>query len=428
MIEVMKAAEAAVSNSATYDEATLAPSANAALPAAAPAGAPLVKLSEIPVAPWRQLADRAAEANGYYLPEWELAVNAFSRGRTGVSALAAWNDRTTGDSTFDAVAAANDNDGRLIGLMPAISAWRAYRIPLPALVTADAFPPLGTLLLDRDHADAAAGQLMQQARNAGAHALILRDLPLDGAVMKAFTKALAWTGLRPHVLHSHQRAMLDATRDAEELLRDALGPKKMKELRRQRNRLADIGDVVFSIAGTTGDAAPALETFLKLEASGWKARRGTALIQDEGHLAFIRRAVCDMAARGNCEVISLYAGDTPLASAIVLRHLDRAFYFKLGVDERFAKYSPGVQLTLELTRHMCADDTIATVDSTAIPNHPMIDPIWRDRLAIGDVLIPLRRNDPLVPAIRAALALRQAIREPARRAVHTLRKLKEKRS
>jgi CelD/BcsL family acetyltransferase involved in cellulose biosynthesis len=393
-----------------------------------PSGKPLAALAEIPARPWRRLAERATEANGYYLPEWELAVNAFSRKRANVSALAAWSDTTAGDDLFDAVTAANDNEGRLIGLMPAISAWRAYRIPLPALVTADAYPPLGTALLDNDRADAAAGRLMQQARAAGAHALILRDLPLDGAVMKAFTTALSWIGLQPRVLHSHQRAMLDATRDPEDLLREALGAKKLKELRRQRNRLADMGAVIFSIASTPEDAAPALETFLKLEASGWKARRGTALIQDEGDTTFIRRAVCDMAARGHCEVISLYAGDTPLAAAVVLRHLDRAFYFKLGVDERYAKYSPGVQLTLELTRHMCADDTIKTVDSTAIPNHPMIDPIWRDRLAIGDVLIPLRRNDPLVPAIHAAITARRALREPARRAVHTLRKLKEKRS
>jgi CelD/BcsL family acetyltransferase involved in cellulose biosynthesis len=428
VIEAAKAAEAALPHNTAYREATLAPGMEEALPAATPSGKPLAALTDIPVRPWQQLAERSAEANGYYLPEWELAVNAFSGKRANVSALAAWSDTTAGDDLFDPVTAANDNDGRLIGLMPAMSAWRAYRIPLPALVTADAYPPLGTVLLDRDRADAAAGRLMQQARAAGAHALILRDLPLDGAVMKAFTKALSWTGLRPHILHSHERAMLDATRNAEDLLREALGAKKLKELRRQRNRLADMGDVVFSIAGTPEDAAPALETFLKLEASGWKARRGTALIQDEGDTAFIRRAVCDMAARGHCEVISLYAGDTPLAAAVVLRHLDRAFYFKLGVDERFAKYSPGVQLTLDLTRHMCADDTIASVDSTAIPNHPMIDPIWRDRLAIGDVLIPLRRNDPLVPAIHAALATRRAIREPARRAIHTLRKLKEKRS
>ena len=33
----------------------------------------------------------------------------------------------------------------------------------------------------------------------------------------------------------------------------------------------------------------------------------------------------------------------------------------------------------------------------------MINPIWRGRLAIGDMLIPLRRHDPVVSLIRAAL-------------------------
>jgi len=72
----------------------------------------------------------------------------------------------------------------------------------------------------------------------------------------------------------------------------------------------------------------------------------------------------------------------------VLRHQDRAFFFKLGIDERFAKFSPGVQLTLDLTRHLCADPAIATADSTASADHPMINPIWRGRFAIGDA----RRN------------------------------------
>jgi hypothetical protein len=56
----------------------------------------------------------------------------------------------------------------------------------------------------------------------------------------------------------------------------------------------------------------------------------------------------------------------------------------------------------------------------------MINPIWRGRLAIGDVLIPLRRNDPVVALICAALDLRAAIREPARRLVHFVRALQEK--
>ena len=373
------------------------------------AGGSLTPLASVAAGPWRALSIRAAEPNGYYLPEWELAVNASARGRLDAAALGAWRDAST-----------------LIGLMPVISMWRAYKIPLPALVSADPYGTLCTPLLDRGLAEEAVTGIMQQARQAGAHALIFRAIPLDGAAMKAFTEVLRRGGMQPTVLQSHVRACLDATGDADDLLREALGAKKLKELRRQRNRLAEHGAVAFEVARTPGEMATAVETFLTLEASGWKGQRGTALSQDDGDAAFVRRATSALAETGQCEIVTLRAGEAPVATAIVLRHQDRAFYFKLGVDERFAKFSPGVQLTLELTRYLCADPAIRLVDSTAAPDHPMINPIWRGRLAIGDVLIPLRRGDPVVSLIRAALALRDAIREPARRIVHFVRSRKEK--
>ena len=352
-----------------------------------PAGS-LTPLAGVAAGPWRALSMRAAEPNGYYLPEWELAVNASARGRLDAAALGAWRDAST-----------------LIGLMPVISMWRAYKIPLPALVSADPYGTLCTPLLDRDIAEEAVTGIMQQARQAGAHALIFRAIPLDGAAMKAFTEVLRRGGMQPMVLQSHVRACLDATGDADDLLREALGAKKLKELRRQRNRLAEHGAVEFDVARTPAEMATAVETFLTLEASGWKGQRGTALSQDDGDAAFVRRATSALAETGQCEIVTLRAGETPVAAAIVLRHQDRAFYFKLGVDERFAKFSPGVQLTLELTRYLCADPAIRLVDSTAAPDHPMINPIWRGRLAIGDVLIPLRRGDPVVSLIRAALGI-----------------------
>ena len=372
-------------------------------------GATLMPLAGVSASQWRTLSLRAAEPNGYYLPEWQLAVNASARGRIGAGALGAWRDPAT-----------------LIGLAPVVSMWRAYKIPLPALVSADPYGTLCTPLLDRDMAEQAAACILQQARAAGAHALILRAASLDGAVMKAFAEVLDCNRIRPVILQSHVRACLDATGDADDLLREALGARKLKELRRQRNRLAEHGAVHFDVARMPADIATAVETFLTLEASGWKGRRGTALGQDEGDATFVRRATAALAATGQCEIVTLRAGQTPVASAIVLRHQDRAFYFKLGVDERFAKLSPGVQLTLELTRHLCTDPAIRLVDSTAAPDHPMINPVWRGRLAIGDVLIPLRRRDPLVSLIRAALDVRSAIREPLRRIVHFVRARQEK--
>jgi hypothetical protein len=56
----------------------------------------------------------------------------------------------------------------------------------------------------------------------------------------------------------------------------------------------------------------------------------------------------------------------------------------------------------------------------------MINPIWRGRLAIGDVLLPLRPNDPVVPIIRAAMTVRDTARALARRAVQLIRKRRAK--
>jgi CelD/BcsL family acetyltransferase involved in cellulose biosynthesis len=365
-------------------------------------------LTAVATGQWRALADSAVEPNGYYLPDWALAVNASARGRTDVSALMALND-------------APDASTRLIGLMPVIPIRRAYAIPLPALASAEPYGTLCTPLLDRAAAHDAAERLLEAARKTGARALILRDVALDGAAMQAFEEVLRRHHLRPRVLQSRLRACLDATRDADELLREALGTKKLKELRRQRHRLAEHGAVRLETARTREHVAAALEIFLRLEASGWKGRRGTALVQNAGDAGFIRSGAPALAACGQCEIVTLYAGATPIAAAIVLRHQDRAFYFKLGIDERFAKFSPGVQLTLDLTRHLCADPAIASADSTAGADHPMINPIWRGRFAIGDVLIPLRQGDPVAALIHAAMMLRRAIRELARRAVGIVR-------
>jgi hypothetical protein len=288
------------------------------------------------------------------------------------------------------------------------------------LVSASPYGTLCTPLLDRTLADEAAGRLMKAAVAAGAHALILRDVSLNGAAMKAFAEVLRQQDLRPIVLHSHLRACLDARRDADDVLRDALSAKKLKELRRQRNRLAEHGTVRFEVARGE-DVGRAIEVFLALEASGWKAKRGTALKQNEGDAGFIRTATRGLAETGQCEIMIMHAGETPVAAAIVLRHQDRAFYFKLGIDEDFAKFSPGVQLTLDLTRYLCADAVLATADSTASPHHPMINPIWRGRLRIGDVIIPLRRNDPVVSVIHLAMTTQHRLHELARRAVHRLR-------
>ena len=53
----------------------------------------------------------------------------------------------------------------------------------------------------------------------------------------------------------------------------------------------------------------------------------------------------------------------------------------------YAKFSPGVLLVLYATERLFAESGITLVDSCAIPGHPMIENIWRDRCKVADVMI-----------------------------------------
>jgi len=363
-------------------------------------------LRDVAPAAWDELAAHTVEANGYYLSPWALAVDAGARGRSHVDALCGFVSR------------------RLVALLPVVSAWRAFRLPLPIVVSAESYGTLHTPLLARDDAAAAALALCDDARARGARAIVLRHVPIEGEAVRAIRETLARAGLAPTVLHGYARACLDATGDAETLLRDALGAKKLKELRRQRHRLGELGVPTFTVARTPDEVVRAIEIFLALEAGGWKGKRGTALVQHDGDASFIRHAACELAARGQCEIAMLAVGETPIAAGIILKHDTRAFWFKLGVDERFAKLSPGVQLALELTRYFCADPSVTFVDSTAPADSPMINPIWRERFTIGDLVIPLKAGDPLFPVILTALRAHRALDSAARAALHAIRRLK----
>lgn len=348
----------------------------------------LCELAAVPALPWRELHRRAIEPNAYYDPLWALPVSQSARGHEDAQALLAWND------------------GRLTGLMPVRWSRRALSLPAPMLVGWSAYAPLTIPTLDRDHAVRTAGELLEAAGHAGARALLLPAFAIDGAAFAAMKQALSERGLRADILRSYRRAGLDATLDAEATLREALGAKKLKELRRQRHRLEDDGALAFSVAITPDDVTASLEKFLALEARGWKGARGTALVQNEGDAKFIRSAAPALAAQRHFEIVSLSRNGETLASGLILRDQRTAYFFKIAIDEKLARCSPGVQLTLDLTRHLCADPAIGFADSSTDLPHPMIDHIWRQRINIADIFIALTPRDPIAAGLRLLVGAR----------------------
>ena len=366
----------------------------------------LVDFGAIPPQAWEMLGERAVEPNAFFQRVWSRAVSENARGLSGARALLVWDGPLR---------------SRLIGLLPVVSAWRALKLPIPVLVAWEVYAPLTVPLLDRDCADAAARGLLQTAARSGAQAVLFPSLTTDCASARALHRAAAEIGMVPRAVNAHARATLDATQDCEAMLKQALGAKKLKELRRQRHRLADRGEVTFAVASEPVDVAAALDGFLELEISGWKGKQGTALAKHAGDSEFIRRAISGLAADGRAEVATLSAGGAPVAAGLLLRHNRRAYFFKIAYDEAAAKMSPGVQLSLEITRHLCADGSIDEVDSTAVANHPMIDHIWRGRMQIADVLVPTTAGALQFGIFSNLIAMRSAARQTARSIVRPIR-------
>ena len=362
----------------------------------------------VPQAAWADLVGRAIEPNPYFHPGWARAGARHAEGKSGNQVLLAWDSAAR---------------TRLIGLLPVVSAWRAIQIPIPVLIAWQAYAPLTTPLLDRDMTDIAARGLLAAAAQAGAYAVLLPLIAEEGPAASALRRAAAEFKAAPYSFGRHQRARLDATQDADAAI-GSLGPKKLKELRRQRNRLADNGDVVFKVAGPGEETSAALEAFLSLESAGWKGATGTALAAKAGDALFIKTAIQEMAATGDAEMATLSSGNKVVAAGMLLRHLRRGYFAKIAYDESAAKMSPGVQITLDITRHLCADARFDDADSTAVADHPMIDHIWRSRLAVCDLLVPAQPGKFPLAVLATIIGAHRVLRNTARIIYHRLRSLK----
>jgi CelD/BcsL family acetyltransferase involved in cellulose biosynthesis len=357
------------------------------------------------IEPWRRLAANAAEPNVFYEPAFALAAAepAAALGRD-VETILVWSAETP---------------RRLIGLFPFRIEQRRYLVKFAVLTGwTHRFAPLGAPLIDRDaSAHVVAAFLDHVASNDELPGLVL--LPLieeSGPVAVALREVLAKRGgsrgneSNPDEFWAafgrQSRAALKADGDRNGYLERALGAKRRKELRRQRRRLADSGDVAFSVVTAADEIASALEEFFAMEATGWKGRAGTAMVQHPGIRRFVEKAINGLAARDQIQVARFACGTRTIASVLVLRAGATAWSWKVAYHEGFAAASPGVQLFLDLTETLLADASIIAVDSCAVPDHPMIDHIWRERIPIADCLIATRPETSFALACRLEAARR----------------------
>lgn len=344
---------------------------------------------------WSDLVTRTLEPNVFLDPAFALPLLQHVRFPRRPQFLLAWE------------ADAPASFGKLVGLLP-------VHLPRARGRLARGFHhpqvTLGVPLLDRARGAEAFAAIMAWLghRCPGLAGLVLNAVPLQGA----FCRTLADPGLRSlgvHVLDERQRAVLHhhaLNADVGALL----SPKRRKELRRQRRRLAEAGDLTYRSARSPAEIRCAAERFMALEASGWKGRRGAALLLDPTLATFTRTMTRLMAHEGRCRIDSLEANGKPVAMGLLITAGTRAHFWKTTFDERYAALSPGVHFALDLTQAQAGDADLTLTDSCAVPDHPMIDRIWSGRIAVADLVIALPNRPTGSWGFRRALGLEIARR------------------
>ena len=359
----------------------------------------------LPVArEWRELAARALEPNVFYEPAFALAAApVFAR---DAGAMLVWS---------------HDDPRRLVGFFPARIERRRYGVHLPILVgLTHPYGPLGVPLVEREGAEPIiAAWLAHLAADESLPGLVLLPyLPEDGPFAAALSSILRRAQMPAADFNRHQRALLAPGGERSVYIEYSIGQHRHKELRRHWRRLSETGAVLFTAATEPLAIAAAMEDFFMLEAGGWKGRAGTAAGEDQELRRFIRAAVSGLADEGKVSIDRMLVDGRAIAATIILRSGRFAWFWKTAFDETFARFSPGVMLSVVLTDDLLEDPLIVRTDSCATADHPMIDHVWRERLALCDRLIAVR------PQARFALVRRlEGLRVAAIAGVKRLRSI-----
>lgn len=136
---------------------------------------------------------------------------------------------------------------------------------------------------------------------------------------------------------------------------DHLKSSVRQSIRRHGRRLAEQGDVQLDFRNPEAhEVDRSLETMVDVESRSWKNRTGTALVHDDRQQVFFDHYARAAARAGRFHVATLSLDGRPLAMSLGEISDNVYWAFKIGYDEAFHKFGPGMLLQYHLIAHLAA--------------------------------------------------------------------------
>lgn len=274
---------------------------------------------------------------------------------------------------------------------------------------------LGTPLVRRGFAKEAVASFLNWALSAETrcHLIEFGLISGEGDFATALKQYLSGHSIRYFKADWFSRAFFQPAADAESYLREAKGKRHRKDIARRQARLAAEGRMEYASLTDPAEIEAWTNSFLELEASGWKGRSQSALSCVTGGRAFLTSIVKGAFVRNRLMMLGIRLDGIPIAAKLSFIAGNGSFAFKIAFDEAYRDFSPGLLLEVENIRSLHEMPEIEWMDSCAAPRHPMIDHLWPGRRAIETILIPGGRKSGGM--ILATFPLLRLIKQTARR-------------
>lgn len=326
---------------------------------------------------WQELSARTIDPNPFYedwffLPaarhlgaseEWRiLLIHACDAKQPGKSELCGFFPFVTSRSYFG------------------LSEWSLWK---------NSFCYLTSPLIERGHATSILRAAFHYLRTGGESAPLV-NFPLisgEGPLHHALTEVLRENLTTLYLPDQYLRAMTTCRGSTDDYLKNALGGHHVREYRRKRRKLEALGQLEYRKLHEARGAECWIEWFLDLEATGWKARAGTAIKMHPEQAAFFREMMTLGLQSGKAQIEGLFLNGEPIALKCQLFSPPASFAFKIAFDESHHSCSPGVQLEFQSLNLLMERPELEFCDSCAIPGHQMIDRIWSERRLVRQLLV-----------------------------------------
>lgn len=147
-----------------------------------------------------------------------------------------------------------------------------------------------------------------------------------------------------------------------------------RELRRRTRKAEEVAPLHHEVHTAPQDLDAALDRWLAIEASGWKAAGGTAIMQDARLVAFYRSLARHFGARGECVIFILRHGDVDVAGQFGLVVNGTLNLLKIAYHEAHSAFAPGNLIMERTLRWCCAQPQ---VNELSFVTNPPWGHLWK---------------------------------------------------